>query len=177
MSEADEDEAQRWLSLGLVRAAWRGDVNGCVALINHGVSPSVCVCGTTPLHEASRRGHHRVTQLLLQYHANTQAIDRNGLTPFEVHRKRYNWFRNTSVYLTVASHNAYVALYRRTQEERAAAAEAARASWRADNPQKMIEFDTTREALEAQVERNEITEGHFVEQMNALRDEYIRCCS
>ena len=65
----------------------------------------------------------------------------------------------------------------RAQEERRAAVETARASWRADNPQKVAEFDTAREALEAQVERNEIGEGHFVERMNALRDAYVRCSS
>lgn len=126
MADEAEESARR-----LLQAAWRGDVAECAALIDKGVSPSVSVHGTTPLHDAARRGHHPVTLLLLERRANTQVLDYGGLTPFEVHCARYNWFRRTLVHLTAASYEAYEALHRRTQEERRAAVETARASWRA----------------------------------------------
>lgn len=66
-------------------------------------------------------------------------------------------------------------LYQRTGDERVTAVEDARAEWRAANPQKVAAFDA---ALEANMERNEITEGGgFVARMNALRDAYVRCFS
>lgn len=167
MDEEEDGSVQR-----LLQAAGRGDVNECVALIAEGVSPSACVRGTTPLHEAARRGHHSVLQLLLQHRANTQVRDYNDLTPLEVHYKRYNWFGRTLVHLTAASSEAYQALVGRTHEEREAANEAACASWRADNPQEVQKFDGALETLEEQMERHEITEGHYIERMNALRDEY-----
>ncbi len=34
------------------------------------------------------------------------------------------------------------------------------------------EITAAREALEAQMEEGEITEGHYLQRMNALRDEY-----
>lgn len=160
-----DEEASRWL----LQAAWRGDVAKCVALIANGVSPSVCVQGTTPLHAAARRGHHPVTLLLLEHRADTQIRDHDGLTPLEVYHKRYSWFGQSLVLLTTASFEAHRALDGRTQEERAAAA---CASWRARNAQRVVEFDSAREALEEQMENGEVTEGHYIERMNALRDEY-----
>ena len=170
MDEAEAESARR-----LLQAAWRGDVDECAALIDEGVAPSACVQGTTPLHEAARRGQHAVTLLLLEHRADTQIRDYNDLTPLDVHTKRYNWFRQTVVHPTAASHDAYAALVQRTGDERVTAVEAARAEWRADNPQKVAAFDAALEALEAKVERNEITEGDFVARMNALRDAYVRC--
>tara|TARA_Y100000389_G_C17411492_1_gene491183 strand:+ start:785 stop:1318 length:534 start_codon:yes stop_codon:yes gene_type:complete len=171
MDEEEEEEKSR----KLLQAAWRGDVAECAALIAEGVAPSACVHGTTPLHESARRGQHAVTLLLLEHHANTQLRNYDGLTPLELHKKRYNWFRQTLVHLTCASHDAYAALYQRTGDERVTAVEATRASWRANNPQTVAAFDAAREALEAKMERGEITEGGFVERMNALRDAYVRC--
>ena len=161
----------------LLKAACRGNVHECAALIGDGVSPSVYVHGTTPLHEAARRGQHPVTLLLLEHRANTQIRDCDGLTPLNLHEKRHNWFGTRLVHLTPASHDAWYALRTRTHEELEAARASWRASWRAANPQRVAEFDAEREALEAQMERDEITEGHFVERMNALRDEYVRCSS
>ena len=176
MDEAEDASARK-----LLQAAWRGDLAECAALIAEGVAPSVYVHGTTPLHEAARRGQHAVTLMLLEHRADTQLRDSDALTPFEVHEKRYNWFGKRVVHPTRASHDAWYALRARTREEQRSAAvaadEAARASWRAANPQRVAEFDATREALEAQMERDEIMEGHFVERMNALRDEYVRCSS
>ena len=169
--EAEEEESAR----KLLQAAWRGDAAECAALIAEGVSPSACVHGTTPLHEAARRGQHAVTLLLLEHRADTQIRDYDGCTPLELHTKRYNWFRQTLVHLTAASHDAHAALLQRTGDERAAAVEAARAEWRAANPQKVAAFDAALEALEAKMERNAITEGEFVKRMNALRDAYVQC--
>ena len=170
MDEAEEESARK-----LLQAAWRGDVNECAALIEEGVAPSACVHGTTPLHEATRRGQHAVTLLLLEHRADTQLRDNDNRTPLEVHMKRYNWFRETLVHLTVASHDAWQALLERSREESAAAVEVARAEWRAANPQKVAAFDAALEELEAKMERSEITEGEFVKRMNALRDAYVRC--
>ena len=172
MDEAEVESAQK-----LLQAARRGDAAECAALIAEGVAPSACVHGTTPLHEAARRGQHAVTLLLLEHRANTQVRDYDGRTPLEVHTKRYNWFRQTLVHLTAASHDAWHALVQRTGDERVTAVEAARAEWRADNPQKVAAFDAAREELEAKMERDEITEGEFVARMNALRDTYVRCSS
>lgn len=180
MEQEGEEEEATMSARQLLQAACRGDVHECAALIGDGVSPSVCVHGTTPLHEAARRGQHAVTLLLLEHRANTQVRDHDNLTPFEVHEKRYNWFGQRVVHPTRTSHDAWYALRARTREERSAAIaadEAARASWRADNPQRVAEFDAAREALEERMERDQITEGHFVERMNALRDEYVRCSS
>ena len=178
------DEAELEAARKLLQAAWRGDVHECAALIGDGVSPSVSVHGTTPLHEAARRGQHAVTLLLLEHRADTQIRDHNGRTPFNLHEKRYNWFGNQVVHLTPTSHDAWAALRARTREERAAAVaavaavvEAARAEWREANPQRVAAFDAAREELEAKMERDEITEGVFVERMNALRDAYVRCSS
>ena len=175
MDEAEVESARK-----LLQAACRGDAAECAALIAEGVSPSACVHGTTPLHEAARRGQHAVTLLLLEHRANTQIRDHNGHTPFNLHEKRYNWFGNQVVHLTPTSHDVWAALRARTREERAAAAaavEAARAEWRVTNPQKVAAFDAALEELEAKMERNEITEGEFVKRMNALRDVYVRCSS
>ena len=161
----------------LLQAAWRGDVDECAALIEEGVSPSASVHGTTPLHEAARRGQHAVTLLLLEHGADTQIRDNDGLTPLDLHQKRYNWFGKRLVHLTPASHDAWAALCARTHEERDAAVEAARREWRAVNPQTVAAFDATLEALEAKMERGEIAEGAFVARMNALRDAYVRCSS
>ena len=180
MEQEGEEEEATMSARRLLKAACRGDVHECAALIGDGVSPSAYVHGTTPLHEATRRGQHPVTLLLLERRANTQIRNCDGLTPFNLHERRYNWFGTRLVHPTRASHNAWYALRTRTYEEYAAAAaavEAARVSWRAANPQRVAELDAAREALEAQMERDEITEGHFVERMNALRDEYVRCSS
>ena len=161
----------------LLQAAWRGDVDECAALIEEGVSPSASVHGTTPLHEAARRSQHAVTLLLLEHGADTQIRDYDGFTPLELYQKRYNWFRQTLVLPTVASHNAYAALRQRTHDERDAAVEAARREWRAANPRKVAAFDAALEGLEAKMERGEIAEGAFVARMNALRDAYLQCSS
>ena len=161
----------------LLQAARRGDVAECAALIAEGVSPNACVHGTTPLHEAARRGQHAVTLLLIEHRADTQVRDYNGRTPLELHEKRYNFFAQALFHPTAASHDAHAALLQRTREQSAAAAEAARAEWRAANPQKVAAFDAALEALEAKMERNEIMEGEFVARMNALRDAYVRCSS
>ena len=172
----DEAEAERACQEEkLLQAAWRGDVGACAALISEGISPSVYVHGTTPLHEAARRGQHAVTLLLLEHRADTQLRDYDGCTPLELHVKRYNWFRQTLVHLSTASCISYQALRQRTRDERAAAVEAARVEWRAANPQKVAAFDAALEALEAKMERNEVTEGEFVARANALRDAYTRC--
>ena len=175
MDEAEEERVCQ--ERRLLQAAWRGDVAECAALIDEGVPPSACVHGTTPLHEAARRGQHAVTLLLLERRADTQVRDYDGRTPLELHTKRYNWFAQTLVHLTAASHDAWRALLQRSREESAAAVEAARAKWRAANPQKVAAFDAALEALEEKMERNEITEGEFVARMNALRDAYVRCSS
>ncbi len=172
MDEVELESAQK-----LLQAAWRGDAAECAALIEEGVSPSACVHGTTPLHEAARRGQHAVTLLLIEHRADTQLRDYNGRTPLELHEKRYNWFRQTLVHLTTASHDAHAALAQRTREESAVAIEVARAEWRVANPQEVAAFDAALEALEEKMERSEITEGEFVKRMNALRDVYIRCSS
>jgi len=175
MDEAEEERVCQ--ERRLLQAAWRGDVAECAALIGEGVSPSACVHGTTPLHESARRGQHAVTLLLLEHHASTQIRDYDGFTPLKLHEKRYNWFLKTLVHPTGASHDAHAALLMRTRLEWQAAIEATCTTWRAANPQRVAEFDAEREALEAQVERDEITEGDFVARMNALRDEYVRCSS
>jgi len=175
MNEAELESARK-----LLQAAWRGDAAECAALIAEGVSPSAFVHGTTPLHEAARRGQHAVTLLLLEHRANTQLRNYDGRTPLDVHKKRYNWFGKRLVHLTPASHDAWAALSARTHEERDAATtavEAARGEWRTANPQKVAAFDATLEALEAKMERGEIAEGEFVARMNALRDVYVRCSS
>ena len=171
------DEAELELTRKLLQAAQRGDVTKCSALIAEGVSPSACMLGTTPLHEAARRGQHAVTLLLLEHRADTQLRDHDGRTPLDVHKKRYNSFGKRLVHLTPASHDAWAALCARTHEERDAAVEAARREWRAVNPQTVAAFDATLEALEAKMERGEIAEGAFVARMNALRDAYVRCSS
>ena len=169
------DEAELELARNLLQAAWRGDVAKCAALIEEGAMPSACVHGTTPLHEAARRGQHAVTLLLLEHRADTQLRDYDGRTPLDLHMKRYNWFRQTLVHLTTASHDAWQALLQRSMEESTAAVEAARVEWRAANPKKVKAFDAALEALEAKMESSEITEGEFVARMNALRDVYVRC--
>lgn len=171
------DEAELESARKLLQAAWRGDAPECAALLAEGVAPSACVHGTTPLHEATRRGQHAVTLLLLEHCADTQIRDYNDRTPLEVHMKRHNWFRQTLVHLTVASHDAWQALLQRSREESAAAVEVARTEWRAANPQKVAAFDAALEALEEKMERSEITEGEFVKRMNALRNVYVRCSS
>lgn len=171
------DRAEFQLGWKLLQAAWRGDVAECAALIEKGASPSASVHGTTPLHEAARRSQHAVTLLLLEHRADTQIKDYDGFTPLELYKKRYNWFLQTLVLPTAASHDAYTALCQRTADERAAAVETTRAEWRTANPQAVAAFNAALESLETKMERGEIAEGAFVARMNALRDAYVRCSS
>nr|DAD38510.1 TPA_asm: hypothetical protein HUJ06_012832 [Nelumbo nucifera] len=70
------------LALGVISAAYHGDLNHLKGLINAGADPcKTDYDGRSALHLAASRGHEDIVKFLMQRGANVNCIDKFGNTP------------------------------------------------------------------------------------------------